>query len=115
MAELALRYGCPLVVSAPHDIALLRSLVKTLVAYGVADPYSIREQQSSPVVGTIHAFSQIRRAVFADRDELLGYPLWHSDHRVALPKISHELILEGGLRRIDAVLPVRRPPDPPQP
>ena len=37
MAELALRYGCPLVVSAPHDIALLRSLVRTLVGYGVAD------------------------------------------------------------------------------
>ena len=75
MAELALRYECPLVVSAPHDIALLRSLVKTLVAYGVADlvldPGTAVEPGMS---GTIHAFSQIRRAVFADRDELLRYP-----------------------------------------
>ena len=43
--------------------------------------------------GTIHAFSQIRRAVFADRDELLGYPLLGAPITAWLsPEISHEVI-----------------------
>ena len=37
MAELALMYSCPLVVSAPNDLNTLVSLSKTLVAYGVTD------------------------------------------------------------------------------
>ena len=37
MADVALKYQCPLVVSAHHDIPGLRSLVKTLVEYGVPD------------------------------------------------------------------------------
>lgn len=94
MAELALRYKCPLVVSAPHDIPLLRSLVKTLVEYGVTDlvldPGTSMEANLS---GTIHNFSQIRRAVFQDNDELLGYPLLGTPITAWLsPELSKELI-----------------------
>ncbi|MDD1703096.1 MAG: acetyl-CoA decarbonylase/synthase complex subunit gamma [Methanoregula sp.] len=94
MAELALRYHCPLVVSAPHDIALLRSLVKTLVEYGVADLVLDPGTAVEPGLScTIHDFSQIRRAVFEDRDELLGYPLLGTPITAWLsPEISHELI-----------------------
>ena len=35
MAELALMYHCPLVVSAPNDLSLLVSHAKSLIAYGV--------------------------------------------------------------------------------
>ena len=76
MADLALLYHCPLVVSAPQDIALLRSLTKTLVEYGVTDlvldPGTIMEPG---LATTIHTFSQVRRAVFQKNDELLGFPL----------------------------------------
>jgi acetyl-CoA decarbonylase/synthase complex subunit gamma len=94
MAELALRYGCPLVVSAPHDIPLLRSLVRTLMAYGVTDLVLDPGTAVEPgLSGTIHTFSQIRRAVFADRDELMGYPLLGTPITAWLsPEISHDLI-----------------------
>lgn len=94
MAELALRYGCPLVVSAPHDIALMRSLVRTLLEYGVTDLVLDPGTAVEPgLSGTIHAFSQIRRAVFTDGDELLGYPLLGTPITAWLsPEISHELI-----------------------
>jgi acetyl-CoA decarbonylase/synthase, CODH/ACS complex subunit gamma len=76
MAELALQYHCPLVVSAPQDIALLRSLTKTLVEYGVTDLVLDPGTTMEPgLATTIHNFSQIRRAVFQKHDELLGFPL----------------------------------------
>lgn len=86
MAELALRYNCPLVVSAPGDVALLRSMVKTLVEYGVADLVLDPGTFVDPGLSeTIYTFTGIRWAVFRDHDELLGYPLlgipltaWHS-------------------------------------
>ena len=76
MAEIALKYRCPIVVSAPHDIPGLRSLVKTLVEYGVSDLVLDPGTSVEPNLAlTIHEFSQIRRSVFQQHDELLGYPL----------------------------------------
>jgi acetyl-CoA decarbonylase/synthase, CODH/ACS complex subunit gamma len=76
MAEIALSFRCPLVVSAPNDIALLRSLVKTLTEYGVSDLVLDPGTFVDPgLADTIHNFSKIRWAVFRDHDELLGYPL----------------------------------------
>lgn len=94
MADLAIRYNCPLTVSAPGDIGLLRSMVKTLIEYGVTDlvldPGTFVDPGMSE---TVHNFSMIRWAVFKDHDELLGYPLlgvpltaWHS------PEISKNVI-----------------------
>lgn len=94
MAELALQYRCPLVVSAPHDIPLLKSLVKTLVEYGITDLVLDPGTAVEPgLSSTINDFSLIRRAVFEDRDELVGYPLLGTPITAWLsPEISHELI-----------------------
>jgi acetyl-CoA decarbonylase/synthase complex subunit gamma len=76
MAELALMYKCPLAVSAPNDLALLRSLVKTLKEYGVED--LVLDPGTFPSQGlgdTINNFTMIRRAACNMGDELLGYPL----------------------------------------
>jgi len=76
MAELALMYGCPLAVFAPNDLALLRSLVKTLTEYGIED--LVLDPGTFPSEGltdTINNFTMIRRAGCNKGDELLGYPL----------------------------------------
>ena len=75
MAELALMYKCPLAVSAPNDISLLRSLVKTLNQYGVEDLVLDPGTFTSTGLGdTINNFTMIRRAACSMGDELLGYP-----------------------------------------
>jgi acetyl-CoA decarbonylase/synthase complex subunit gamma len=76
MAELALMYKCPLVVSAPNDISLLRSMVKTIKEYGVTD--LVLDPGTFPsegLVDTINNFTMIRRAACTMGDELLGYPI----------------------------------------
>jgi len=76
MAELAMMYNCPLAVSVPNDISLLRSLVKTLSAYGIED--LVLDPGTFTGVGlgdTINNFTMIRRAACSMGDELLGYPL----------------------------------------
>ena len=76
MAELALMYNCPLAVSAPNDISLLKSLVKTLNEYGVKDLVLDPGTCTSAGLGdTINKFTMIRRAACKMGDELLGYPL----------------------------------------
>ena len=76
IAELALMYNCPLAVSAPNDISLLRSLVKTLNAYGIEDLVLDPGTFTSAGLGdTINNFTMIRRAACSKGDELLGYPL----------------------------------------
>jgi acetyl-CoA decarbonylase/synthase, CODH/ACS complex subunit gamma len=76
MAELALMYNCPLVVSAPNDLNTLFSLAKTLKAYGVQDlvldPGTFSNEGLSD---TINSFTMLRRAACKAGDELAGYPL----------------------------------------
>ena len=94
MADIAVKYQCPLVVSAPHDIPGLRSLVRTLVEYGVPDLVLDPGTSVEPNLAlTIHEFSQIRRSVFLDDDELLGYPLLGTPISAWLsPEISRDVI-----------------------
>ncbi len=76
MAELALKYNCPLVVSAPGDLRLLKSLVKTLLEYGVED--LVMDPGTFLVDGlgeTLNNFTMIRRAACKRGDELCGFPL----------------------------------------
>jgi len=76
MAELALTYNCPLTVFAPNDLKLLRSLVKTLLEYGVEDlvldPGTFI---SDGLADTINNFVMIRRAGCKHGDDLFGFPL----------------------------------------
>jgi len=76
MAELALMYDCPLVVFAPNDLNLLRSLAKTLLDYGVEnivlDPGTFPNEGTAD---TINNFTMLRRTACKRGDELLGFPL----------------------------------------
>ena len=76
VAELALMYNCPLAISAPNDISLLKSLVKTLNNYGVNDLILDPGTFTGAGLGdTINNFTMIRRAACNMGDELLGYPI----------------------------------------
>ncbi len=76
MAELALMYSCPLVVSAPNDLNTLVSLAKTLMAYGVndlvLDPGTFANEG---LPDTINNFTMLRRAATKGGEELAGFPL----------------------------------------
>ena len=76
MAELALMYNCPLVVSAPNDLNTLVSLAKTLMAYGVTDlvldPGTF---MNDGLPDTINNFTMLRRAATKGGEELAGFPL----------------------------------------
>jgi acetyl-CoA decarbonylase/synthase complex subunit gamma len=76
MAELALMYNCPLVVSAPNDLNMLMSLVKTIMAYGVQDlvmdPGTFANEG---LADTLNNFTMLRRAACKAGEELAGFPL----------------------------------------
>jgi acetyl-CoA decarbonylase/synthase complex subunit gamma len=76
MAELALMYNCPLVVSAPNDLDALASLTKTLLAYGVQDlvldPGTFANEG---LADTLNNFTMLRRAACKGGEELAGFPL----------------------------------------
>lgn len=76
MAEIALNFDSSLVVSAPNDLKLLRSLSKTLLEYGVED--LVLDPGTFPNEGlgeTINNFTMLRRLSCKINDELLGFPL----------------------------------------
>ena len=76
MADLALRYNCPLVVSAPNDLNLLKSLTWTILEYGVND--LVMDPGTFPDEGladTINNFTMLRKDAIKEDDELLGFPL----------------------------------------
>ena len=76
MAELALMYNCPLVVSAPNDLNMLVSLTKTLMAYGVKDLVLDPGTFMNEGLGTtINNFTMLRRAACKGGEELAGFPL----------------------------------------
>lgn len=76
MAGLALAFRAPLAIHTPGDLSLMRSLTRTLTAYGLADlvldPGTISDDGLSR---TIHALTAMRTAACRDLDTLLGYPL----------------------------------------
>ncbi|RLI33576.1 acetyl-CoA decarbonylase/synthase complex subunit gamma [Candidatus Bathyarchaeota archaeon] len=76
MADLALMYKCPLVVSAPNDVKLLRSLTTTLLKYGVEDlvldPGTYADEG---LADTLDNFTMLRLSAIREGDEALGFPL----------------------------------------
>lgn len=76
-AQLAKKYNCPLTVSAPGDVNLLKSLAKSLRNYGlddlVLDPgtYMVKDAFDE----TINIFTLLRRAAIEKEDKDIGYPL----------------------------------------
>ncbi|MGB9959034.1 MAG: acetyl-CoA decarbonylase/synthase complex subunit gamma [Candidatus Bathyarchaeales archaeon] len=76
IAELALMYNCPLTVFAPNNLKLLKSLVKTLLEYGVEDlVLDPGTMHGEGLAETLNNFVMIRRSAFKQGDELLGFPL----------------------------------------
>ena len=76
MADLALMYNCPLAIFAPNNLDLLRSLVKTLIEYGVED--LVLDPGTFPDDGlsdTVNNFTMVRRNACKGGDELFGFPL----------------------------------------
>ncbi|MGD8505774.1 MAG: acetyl-CoA decarbonylase/synthase complex subunit gamma [Candidatus Bathyarchaeota archaeon] len=76
MADLALMYKCPLVVFAPNDLNLLRSMTKTLTEYGVED--IVLDPGTNPnggLLDTVSNFMTLRWMACREGDELLGFPL----------------------------------------
>lgn len=76
MVELALTYGCPLTVSAPNNLQMLKSLAKTLLASGVED--LVLDPGTFPGEGlaeTLNSFTKIRQAACKMGDKFLGFPL----------------------------------------
>ena len=76
VAELALKYDCPLVVATPNNLNLLKSLIKTLLDYGVEnlvlDPGT---SSGGGLACTLNNLTMIRRAACKVGDELFGFPL----------------------------------------
>lgn len=76
MAELALQHKCPLVVFAPGNLSMLRSLVKTLTEYGindlVLDPGTFFD---GGLADTINMMTAIRTLACKTFDEPFGFPI----------------------------------------
>ncbi len=76
MADLAIMYNCPLTVYAPNDLDLLKSLVRTLLEYGVEDlvldPGTFTDEG---LADTLNNFTMLRKAAIKENDELVGFPL----------------------------------------
>lgn len=76
MGELVLDTGCPVVVSAPGDLSLLRTLVRTLQEWGIEDMVLDPGTFHSDRIGqTIHLFTALRKAAVKNFDALSGYPI----------------------------------------
>jgi acetyl-CoA decarbonylase/synthase complex subunit gamma len=76
MAELSMMYQTPLVASAPRNMDELRTLVRTLVEYGVQDIVLDPGTFSGDgLAKTVNRFSMIRLAACRQDDSLFGYPI----------------------------------------
>ncbi len=77
VSELAKQYDCPVVIFAPNNLTLLKSLIKTLQAIGirdiVMDPGSYTEGKL--LKDSINNLVMIRRAAIQRGDKDLGYPI----------------------------------------
>ena len=76
MADLALKYDCPIVASAPFDINQLKSLAKNLWDYGVKDiVLDPGTTVGEGVSATLNNFTMLRWSAINLEDEELGFPL----------------------------------------
>jgi acetyl-CoA decarbonylase/synthase complex subunit gamma len=77
VSELAKQYDCPVVIFAPNNLTLLKSLTKTLQAIGirdmVMDPGSYTEGKL--LKDSINNLVMIRRAAIQRGDKDLSYPI----------------------------------------
>ena len=76
-AKLASKYNCPLTVSTPGDVSMLKSICRSLRNYGlddlVLDPGTFTKGDT--FAETINMFTMLRRAAIEKEDKDIGYPL----------------------------------------
>ena len=76
MADLALMYRCPLVVSAPFDLDSLSSLARTLWEYGVEDlVLDPGTRIEDGISSTLDNFTMLRWNAINLEEEYIGFPL----------------------------------------
>ena len=76
MAELAIKYECPVVASSPMDLDGLKSLAATLEAYGVED--IVLDPGTHPndyMQSNLNTFTTLRLDAINEEEEHLGYPI----------------------------------------
>ena len=76
MAELALKYECPLVAYSPEDLDNLKSIVLTLEAYGLTE--IVLDPGTQPIEymsANLNTFTALRWDAINEEEEGLGYPL----------------------------------------
>ena len=76
MSQLSIKYGCPLVVSAPNDLNQLRTLTASLMEEEIEN--LILDPGTMPDEGlrdTINNFTMLRRSATRKEDDLSGFPL----------------------------------------
>ncbi|MEM2025927.1 MAG: acetyl-CoA decarbonylase/synthase complex subunit gamma, partial [Desulfurococcaceae archaeon] len=77
MLELASKYKCPVAISAPGDLNLLKSLAATFVDAGledlILDPGTFVRGDS--LAETLNMFTMLRRAAIEKEDKAVGFPL----------------------------------------
>ncbi len=105
MADLALKYNCPLTIFSPNNLTLLRSLANTLLKYGVEDlvldPGTIPDEGLSE---TINNFTMIRRNACKGGDKLLGFPILGAPITVWTEKSEPKELLQWKEAYITAML-----------
>lgn len=78
MAELSSKYKCPLVVSAPGDLSLLKSLIASIKKYYNLDDFVLDPGtfvDGGTILDTISTFTALRYAAIEGEDSDVGYPL----------------------------------------
>ena len=76
MAELALKYGCPIVAYSPGDLDTLKSIALTLEEYGLEDIVLDPGTQPIEHMSTnLDIFTTLRWDSINEEEEGLGYPL----------------------------------------
>ncbi|MCS7139829.1 MAG: acetyl-CoA decarbonylase/synthase complex subunit gamma [Candidatus Nezhaarchaeota archaeon] len=77
MLDLASKYKCPVTISSPGNLNMLKSLASTFISAGiediVLDPGTYVKGDS--LAETVSMFTMLRRAAIEKEDKLVGFPL----------------------------------------
>ncbi len=77
MLDLASKYKCPIAISAPGNLDMLKSLASTFISAGiediVLDPGTF--VRGGSLAETVNMFTMLRRAAIEKEDKAVGFPL----------------------------------------
>jgi acetyl-CoA decarbonylase/synthase complex subunit gamma len=73
MAELAKKFGCPLVIWADRDLSALATMAENVIKAGVQD--IVLDPGARDLAGSLAMFTQLRRLALKKNFRLLGFPI----------------------------------------